>query len=90
MNTKISAMHYDTTDNVLGHVLQLKKTLQSADRQPCVSHMRPGQRELFVRTTSSLKGMKPLKRRPWIGICRGNGGEGDQNRRGGDWSTTRH
>ena len=31
--------------------------------------------------------MKPLKRRLWIATRRGNGGEGDLNRRGGDRST---
>jgi len=34
--------------------------------------------------------MKPLKGRIWIGTHRGNGGEGDLNRRGGDRSTTGH
>jgi len=34
--------------------------------------------------------MKPLERRLWIGTRRGNGGEGDLNRRGGDRSTMRH
>ena len=36
------------------------------------------------------KGNEAIERRPWIGTRRGNGGEGDLNRRGGDRSTVRH
>jgi len=34
--------------------------------------------------------MKPSKERPWIGTCRGKGGEGDLDIRGKELSTLRH
>jgi len=36
------------------------------------------------------KEMKPSKERPWIGTCRGKGGEGDLDIRGKELSTMRH
>jgi len=34
--------------------------------------------------------MKPLKERPWIGICKAKGGEGDLDICGKELSTMRH
>jgi hypothetical protein len=38
----------------------------------------------------TLKDMKPLKDRPWIGTCKGKGGEGDLDICGEELSTMRH